>query len=244
MTDMTDVRPGPRAPIPVQDRLEAADLITRYTHLYDAGVVEGLGDLFTRDAVMETAPQPAVPVPGYPFPAHGREAIVAALAGFQEIFATVRRRHLADAPSLTPLERGPAALRRVVRGDPLRARRLDRDRRRRRLRGRAGPRHRRDVAHRPPRGPPRPPRPAGGALLLALAAPVQDLHELDHHREEPRRAPLEAGELQRQGEARARGRLGDQELLEPVLAVDAAEARLAGGRRTAAPGCWRSAAPR
>ena len=106
MTDMTDVRPGPRAPIPVQDRLEAADLITRYTHLYDAGVVEGLGDLFTRDAVMETAPQPAVPVPGYPFPAHGREAIVAALAGFQKIFATVRRRHLADAPSLTPVSAG------------------------------------------------------------------------------------------------------------------------------------------
>lgn len=93
--------PGPRDIIRIEDRLAAMDVITRYTHLYDAGVANGLGELFTEDAVMETVPQPSMPVPGYPFPALGRGAIVEALCGFQATFADVRRRHLADAPTLT-----------------------------------------------------------------------------------------------------------------------------------------------
>jgi hypothetical protein len=96
--------PGPRSIISVEDRLAAMDIVTRYTHLYDAGVTSGLGELFTEDAVMETAPQPAIPVPGYPFPARGRVAIVEALSGFQGAFADVRRHHLADAPTLTLLD--------------------------------------------------------------------------------------------------------------------------------------------
>lgn len=96
--------PGSRSAIPVEDRLAVMELISRYPHLYDAGVTEGLGDLFADDAVMETSPQPAVPPPGYPFPAHGRDAVVAALSGFQEVFLEVRRRHLADSPSLTRID--------------------------------------------------------------------------------------------------------------------------------------------
>jgi hypothetical protein len=93
--------PGPRSTIPVEDRLAVMELISRYPHLYDAGVADGLGDLFAEDAVMETTPQPAQPPAGYPFPARGREAVVAALTGFQDVFIEVRRRHLTDSPSLT-----------------------------------------------------------------------------------------------------------------------------------------------
>jgi hypothetical protein len=98
MTDTAQPFPGPRGFIPTDDRLAVIDLISRYSHIFDARAPEGLDDLFCADAIVDHNPAPA---PGSAFPARGRDAIVKAITEVRDAQPAIRRRHMVNPPSLT-----------------------------------------------------------------------------------------------------------------------------------------------
>jgi 3-phenylpropionate/cinnamic acid dioxygenase small subunit len=79
-----------------EDWLAVNNTLSRYAEILDSGDLEGLGDLFTDDAVFEDFPRQERSA-SYGFPGHGREGVVAALQKGLDYWLEghgIRRTHL------------------------------------------------------------------------------------------------------------------------------------------------------
>ena len=83
----------------VNDRLGILDLMARYAHSYDEGMLDDLGPLFTADAVFRFDP----PIPGFPAELDGRDAIVSAMRARYAATAPAQRRHIITNVLIDPL---------------------------------------------------------------------------------------------------------------------------------------------
>ena len=84
---------GPRIQVPADVWIQVNDAVARYSHLLDAGRYDLLAELFTEHAVFDTDPHPADAPADYPFPAHGRDATIAALRSIRSRWEGIRSRH-------------------------------------------------------------------------------------------------------------------------------------------------------
>lgn len=84
---------GPRILVPAEVWTQVFDVVARYAQLLDAGRYDRLAELFTEDVVFDTSPHPDDAPADYPFPAHGRDATIAALRRMRSRWPGTRSRH-------------------------------------------------------------------------------------------------------------------------------------------------------